>query len=233
MSGGPGRRARRAGRRRRRAAARRPSCSSISASSPSVSASWRERFAQQPPEPDRLVEQRLAHEPLAVGCGVALGEDQVDDRAHARQPLRQQLAGRDAVGDAGGGDLRLGARQPLAPSSRGSTRKARAISRGAQPAERLERQRDARLRAQRRMAAGEDQPQAVVGELVVVALRQRVLVDGAAVAQRERLEACAGGRRGRGRGAGGRSPAAAPRSSARRRGCAGRRRGATARRPSA
>ena len=122
------------------------------------------QLGQQAAEPDRLRAQLAPHERLARGRRVALVEDQVDRGEHRRQPVRQLLVLRHPVGDAGVGDLALGAHEPLGHRRLGDEERARDL-RHRQPAERAQRERHARLGGERRVAAGEHQPQAVVGHL--------------------------------------------------------------------
>ena len=146
-------------------ASRRAWWSSISASRPRGSGAPGHQLDEQPPEPDRLRAQLAPHERLARRRRVALVEDQVDGGEHRRQPVRQLLLLGHAVGDAGVGDLALGAHEPLRHRGLGHEERARDL-RHRQAAERPQRQRHARLGGERRVAAGEHQPQPVVGHLV-------------------------------------------------------------------
>ena len=148
-------------------ASRRESWSSISASRPATSGSPRHLGLEQPRRagsPRRRARARISES--AEVADVALVEDQVERRQHRRQPLGQALRRRHLVGDPGVADLALRPRPAAAPSSPRETRKARAISAVRQPAERPQRQRHPRLRRQRRVAAGEDQAQPVVGSVL-------------------------------------------------------------------
>jgi hypothetical protein len=99
--------------------------------------------------------------------GVALVEDQVDRREHRREPLRQQVVGRNAERDRGGADLLLRPDQPLRHRSlRGEERARDLLSREA--AEHPQRQRDLGVDRERRMAAGERQRQSLVGNRALV-----------------------------------------------------------------
>ena len=82
---------------------------------------------------------------------------------HAVEPLRQELRRRDAVRDAGVADLALGADQPLGERRLGHEERPRDLGRG-QAAQRPQRQGDPGVHRQRRVAAGEDQAQPVVGD---------------------------------------------------------------------
>ena len=131
--------------------------------------------AQQAAEADRLVAQLVADELVTRGRGVPLVEDQVDDAEDAAEALRELRARGHPVGDVRVGDLALGAHDPLAHRRLAHQERARDLAR-AEPAERAQGERDLGGRLQRRVAAGEDQPQAVVhdrwclvGERVVLA----------------------------------------------------------------
>ena len=139
-------------------ASRRESCNSISASRPIASPSSGISCHQHAREPDRLRAQPGAH-----GRAVARVEDQVDGGEDAAQAVREVGVARDLVADAGAGDLRLGARDPLRHRALGDQEGARHLGRR-QPAERAQRQADPRLGRERRVAGGEDQAQALVGD---------------------------------------------------------------------
>ena len=79
------------------------------------------------------------------------------------------MVGRDDVRDAGAGDLALRAHEPLLHRRLGGQERAGDLGR-LQAAERPQRQRDARLRRERRMAAREDQPEPIVRDGAVVDL---------------------------------------------------------------
>ena len=111
---------------------------------------------QRDPEPDRL--------PGQVGAPVvALVEDQIDDREDARQPVRQQMVGGHAERNPRLLDLPLGPNEPLGHRRLGHEEGPRDLV-GLKPAERPERERNLRIQVQRRMRAGEDQLEALVGE---------------------------------------------------------------------
>jgi hypothetical protein len=128
--------------------------------------------ADQAGEPDGLDAEIAAHEGLAPGGRVALGEDQVDHRQHRVEPGRHVAGLGHGVGDARVADLALGAHEPLRHGGDGHQERARDLVR-LEPAQRAQRQSDLRLRRQRGMAAGEDQPQAVVGDRGRVVVRLR------------------------------------------------------------
>jgi hypothetical protein len=146
---------------------------------------------EQAAEPDRLGAQLLAHEPIAGRRGVALVEDEVDDGEHRGQAIGQVGVLGHAVRDVCRCDLALGPHEALGHRRLGDEEAARDLGRR-QAAERAQRQRDARLHGERRVTAGEDQAQAVVGDgallrapdvvLVAVELHEPV-EDGQAVLQ--------------------------------------------------
>ena len=125
-------------------------------------------------EADRLPAQVAAHELVRAGRRVALVEDQVERRQHGAQPVRQLVVGRHHVRDVRGLDLALGPHQPLRHRRLRDEERARDLGRR-QPAEGAQRERHLRLGRERGMAAGEDQPQAVVGDRHAVLLVVRLL----------------------------------------------------------
>ena len=92
---------------------------------------------------------------------VPLVEDQVDDREHERQPVGQLRIAGHPVGNPGGADLPLGPDQALGDRGLGHEERARDLGR-LQPGDQPQGQGDLRLGGQRRVTAGEDQPQAVI-----------------------------------------------------------------------
>ena len=125
--------------------------------------------AQHAAQPDRLRRQPLPDQVRAGGRRVALVEQQVEHAEHARQAVRQQVRGRHPVGDPGLGDLLLGPDQPLGHGRLAGQERPGDLRRG-QAGQRAQRQRDPGLERQRRVAAGEHQPQPVVGDPAVVGL---------------------------------------------------------------
>ena len=119
--------------------------------------------AEQPPQPDRLVAQLAPHHGVGLGRQVALVEDQVEHGQQRAQPVGQLVVGRHPVGDAGLADLALCAHDPLLHRGLAGQERARHLGRR-QPAQRAQGQRHTRLRGERRVAAGEEQPQAIVGQ---------------------------------------------------------------------
>ena len=127
------------------------------------------QLAQQPREPDRLAAQLGPHQPLALGRRVALVEDQIQHAENAAQPVGQLLVVGHPVRDPRVGDLALGADDPLAHRRLRDQERARDLA-GREPAERAQRQRHPRRQIERRMAAGEDQPQAVIDDRALLVL---------------------------------------------------------------
>lgn len=121
------------------------------------------QLRQQPREADSLAGEVRTVEVGAGRRGVALGEDDVEGREHAGHTLGQQRVWRYAVRDAGVRDLRPRPQESLVHRRLGDEECRRGLRR-AQATERLHRQRDARRQRKRRVAAGEQEPQAVVGE---------------------------------------------------------------------
>ena len=118
---------------------------------------------EEPAEAQRLRAEVGPREVGTRGGRVALGEDDVDDRQDAGQALGKQVVRRDAVGDAGRGDLALGPGQALGHRRLGHQEGGRGL-RGGQSPEELDREGDAGRQRQRGMTAAEDEPQAVVVE---------------------------------------------------------------------
>ena len=118
------------------------------------------QLSEQPPEPDRLGGEIRP-------IGVALVEDEVDDREHRAQAVRQPVVGGHRERDRGRLDLRLGSREPALHRLLGDQERPRDLL-GREAAEGAQRQRHLRVDSQRRMAAGEDQLQTLVGDRGVV-----------------------------------------------------------------
>ena len=145
---------------------------------------------EQAGQPDGLGAQVGAHELAPGRRAVALVEDQVDDAEHGTQPVRELGLARDAVGDVGGADLALGPHEALRHRRFGDEERPGDLL-GLEAAEEAERERRLGARGQRRVAAGEDQPEAVVlhrssfrPRRVVVALGEEVGLVLAALAGR-------------------------------------------------
>ena len=119
-------------------------------------------------EPDRLVAEVGPNERTRRGR-VALVEDQVQDGEHTREAFGQELGRRHAVGDRGLADLVLGADEALGHRGLGDQEGSRDLA-GGEPAQGLQRQRHTRVHPQRRVAAGEDKSEPVVGDTTHVGL---------------------------------------------------------------
>ena len=115
---------------------------------------------------DRLLGQVVAAQGRAGGRDVALGEDQREDREDDVEPVGQPVARGHLERDAGVADLALGPDEALADRRDGQQQRARDLGDG-QPGDQAQGQRHLGLAGQGRMAAGEDEPQALVGDLVV------------------------------------------------------------------
>ena len=102
---------------------------------------------------------------LAGARRVALVEHQVDHLEHGRQTLSQLVATGDLKWHARLGECALGANDALRDRALGDEKRARDLWRR-QAAEQTQRQRDARLPGQDRMARHEDQAQDVVLNVV-------------------------------------------------------------------
>ncbi|MCY1220264.1 hypothetical protein D9M72_322720 [compost metagenome] len=121
----------------------------------------RHQGRQEPGQPDGLPAELAPDEGVAGAGAVALVEDEVDDGEHRREALRQFGAAGHAVGNPGIPYFRFGPDQPL---GHGLFRdhEGSGYLRGAQAAQEAERQRHAGRSSQRRVAAGEDEPQRVI-----------------------------------------------------------------------
>ena len=135
-----------------------------------------EELDQQPPDADRLLRKLRARHRAARGGGIALVEDEVDDAQHRVEPLRELLRAGHLVGDARVADLRLRAHDALREGGRGRQEGVRDLL-GLQPAHLAQRERHLRVGRERRVAAGEDEPQAVVLDVLFlgIGLRRQVL----------------------------------------------------------
>ena len=121
----------------------------------------RHQRGEDPRQPDRLRRQLAPDEPIAGRRVVALVEDEVEHPQHAVEPLRQGVVRRDAIRDARVADLALRPDEPLGERRLGHEEGPGDLGRR-EPAERPQRQRHPGVHRQGRMAAREDQPQAVV-----------------------------------------------------------------------
>ena len=127
----------------------------------------RHQRRQDAAEPDRLVAQLAAHERVGAGREIALVEDQVESRQHRAQPIRQVIAARDLVGDPSVADLALGAHDALLHGRLAGEKRACHLGSG-EPPEQAQGEGHLGLARERRVAAGEEQAQAIVGYRVHV-----------------------------------------------------------------
>ena len=118
---------------------------------------------EQPTEADRLGAELAANQTIAGARRISLVEDEIDHREDGAKSGRPIGVVGHAVGDSGIADFALRADQPL--RHRGLRHQKRASDLGGrQPAKQPERQRDLRRQRQCRMAAGENQAEAIVAE---------------------------------------------------------------------
>ena len=147
-------------------ARRRDAWISISATRPCDLRLLRHELGQDAAEPQRLLAQRGPHPVVAGGRRVALVEDEVDDLEHRRQPAGAIVPARDLERHARLGQGPLGAHDALGDRRLRHQERARDLL-GGQPAEQAQRERDARLGREHRMAGGEHEAQQVVADVVV------------------------------------------------------------------
>ena len=114
------------------------------------------QFREYAAEPERLGGEVAA-------AAVALVEDQVDDCQNGVEAVRKQVGRRHAKRDPGGLDLALGPHEPLGHGLLGNEEGAGDLL-GPQPAQRPQRECDLRLERQRRVAAGEQQLEPLIGD---------------------------------------------------------------------
>ena len=115
----------------------------------------------EPREPDRLVLQVEAQQPVARRSEVPLVVHEHEHGEHAAESLGKLARRRHPVGNAGVADLALGAHEPLRHRRLGHEEGTRDLT-GLEPADGAQRERHPRLERQRGMRAREDQPQPVV-----------------------------------------------------------------------
>ena len=164
---GPGRAAAPARPSGRRARATRDAWISISATRPCTSGSSRRQLGEDAAEAQRVLAQRRPHPVVAGGGRVALVEDQVDDLEHRGQArARARRRAGTSNGTSRLGERALGAHDALRDRRLRDEERARDLL-GREAAEQPQRQRDARLGREHRVAGGEDQPQQVVADVVV------------------------------------------------------------------
>ncbi len=134
----------------------------------------RHQDGEQLGEPDRLLAEVCAQVPLATARRVALVEDEVEDGQHGAEPLGEEVVGRDAKRDPGRPDLPLGAHEALGHRRLRDQERVRDLRRR-QAYDLAQGQRHPRVRGERRMTAGEDEREPVVGDRAhaLVVHRQR------------------------------------------------------------
>ena len=120
-------------------------------------------------QPNRLGAQFAPHQRLSLRRGVALVEDEIEGGEHRPEAVGQLVVRRDDVRDAGVTDLALRTDEALLHRLLRGQERARDLGR-LQASERPQRERHAGLGRERRMTAGEDQPQALVGNGAVLDL---------------------------------------------------------------
>ena len=106
---------------------------------------------------------------LAAAGGIALVEHQVDHAQHAIEARGELVRLGNFIGDAGVADLRLGANDALGECGGGGQERAGDFLRG-EATNLAQGQRDACLIRKARMAAGEDQAQAIVLDRLLLVL---------------------------------------------------------------
>ena len=145
--------------------ARRESWRSISARSPSTSASSGISAARKPAHGGARLGERRSQQTVAGGRGIALVEHEIDDRQHGPQPVGQRRVGRAPRRRwAAARILRL-ARTSRWAIVRRETRNARAISAAVRPLTAWSVSATRASGVERRMAAGEDEAEALVADL--------------------------------------------------------------------
>ena len=125
----------------------------------------RKEEKQQAGQPDRLGAEIGPEQAGALGRRVPLVEDQVENHLHGGEALGKRGAGGNLVRNPCLLDLPLGADQALRQRRFGDEERSRDLS-GLEPSDSAQRQGDPALDRKRRVAAGEDQAEAVVGKRV-------------------------------------------------------------------
>ena len=128
-------------------------------------AAW-EQVNQHPAQADGLLTKLMPGERFTAGRSVTLVENQVDHCQQRVQPFREQIGGRYAIGNARAVDFCPRSRQPLRHCWH-RYKKRPCDLRCGKPAQRMQRQRDLRIKRQRGMATGEHQFQTVIGNRVI------------------------------------------------------------------
>ena len=126
----------------------------------------RSELGQDAAETQRVLAERGSHPVVAGGRRVALVEDEVDDLEHRRQTGGELGPAGDLEGDARLGEGPLGPDDALGDGRLRDEERARDLL-GRQAAEQAERERDARLGREHRMAGREHEAQEVVADVVV------------------------------------------------------------------
>ena len=120
-----------------------------------------QQLGQQSAQPDGFGDEVLPTELVARRRGVALVEDQIDDREDRAEAVGQLGVAGHPVRDPGLADLAFGPHQALG-HGRLRHQEGAGDRPGLQAAQQTEGEGHLRLDRQRRMAAGEDQAQSVV-----------------------------------------------------------------------
>src|SRR3954468_21675934 len=130
----------------------------------------RQQIDEQAPEPDRLARQVVPRHDRPRRGGIALVEHQIDHAQHGVEPRRQFVPRRHLVRNPRIANLRLGADDALRQRRCRREERLRDLL-GPQAADLAQRQRHLRIRGERRMTAGEDQPQPIVLDGLIVGPR--------------------------------------------------------------
>ncbi len=148
-----------------------------------------QQLVQHPRDLQRSIGEIGAHQRLSRDSDVAGVVDQLHGVEDGFEPLGQFGRSRRPVGDRRLGDLLLGPRDPRLHRGFLDQERLGDLGRG-EPADHAQGQGDAGVARQRRVAADEDQPQAVVGQVLEGRSRarvvRRVVIDG----QRRQLARC-------------------------------------------
>ena len=121
--------------------------------------------AQHAPEPQRFLAQRRTHPVVAGGGRIAFVENQIDHLQHRGEPRRTRIRLRHLEWHLGRGQRALGPHDALRDGRLGHEERARDFVRG-EAAQQTQRQRDACVGGQHRVARREHQPQQVVADIV-------------------------------------------------------------------
>ena len=133
-----------------------------------------QQFHQQGAEPDGLAGQIRTRQVLAGRGEIPFIKDQINHLQYGVEPFVELLPFRHLIGNAGLADLVLGAHDALRHGRRGHQIGAGDFL-GGEVAHFPQGQRHPGVGGQRRVAAGEDQPQAVIFQLFFLAGRRHVL----------------------------------------------------------